>query len=107
MCHYLQQSGSINVLLWRVIFVFHIRPIQERYDLEALKNKAQQYLTAVQWDPAGTGNNIDVFRAKVPLTNNKEELKWPCFKTRSIVNCSVSRLYNSLMDTENIMQYSE
>lgn len=82
------------------------------YNTDALVQKALLYLSSdqpgsPQWDLVGSSNGIEVFKAKRPLSRDKEELRWPCFKTESVVDCSLSRLYDSLMDWDNIKQYSE
>lgn len=88
------------------------RSLSERYGIENLVQLAQAYLSAgregqIEWDVVGTSGNIQVFRAKTPLTNIKDELRWPCFKTISTINCSSSHLYDCLMDSDKIKQYSE
>lgn len=79
----------------------------EQYDLDGLMEKAKKYLHEVKWDSMGTENGVEVFRAVRPITSDKNELKWPCYKTRSVFTCSLSKLYDSLSNFEDIKKYSE
>jgi len=85
--------------------------LRQQHDIDRLLKKAQRYLSSgedgCQWKFVGASNSIQVFKADKALSSVKNELRWPCFKTVSVVNCSIDRLYDCLTDSDKIMQYSE